>query len=149
MCENSCMFIKGGLFCVYILTRLITRIEPRHEKTCFGVCDQVRLNRPAQLQRLVKSLEISAVTSRSVKLSRQRTKKALIRRRGCAGWFAPFLFAYGINMFSHDVAQIFKHFKLTILGCKRSWNVLWGPNAKWKQSEVITLNARYNANVRK
>ena len=30
----------------------------------------------------------------------------LIRLRGCAGWSAPLLFAYGINRFSHDVAHI-------------------------------------------
>ena len=29
----------------------------------------------------------------------------LIRLRGCAGLSAPLLFAYGINRFSHDVAQ--------------------------------------------
>ena len=30
----------------------------------------------------------------------------LIRLRGCAGWSAPLLFAYGINRFSHNVAQL-------------------------------------------
>ena len=51
--------------------------EPRHEKTCF----------------------------RGFRLG-QRTTKALIRLRGFAGWSAPLLFAYSINRFSHDVAQI-------------------------------------------
>ena len=36
----------------------------------------------------------------------QRTTKALIRLRGCAGWSVPLLFAYGINRFSHDVAHL-------------------------------------------
>ena len=39
-------------------------------------------------------------------LSRQRTTKALIRLRGCAGWSAPLLFAYDINRFSQEVAQM-------------------------------------------
>ena len=73
------------------------------------VCDQLDTNRPAQLQRLVRVF--GYIASRNTKLSRQRTTKALTRRRGCAGCFAPLLFAHGINMFSHDVAQIFKHFK--------------------------------------
>ena len=30
----------------------------------------------------------------------------LIRLRGCAGWSASLFFAYGINRFSHDVAQM-------------------------------------------
>ena len=46
-----------------------------------------------------------------MKLSREQITKALIRRRGCAGGSAPLLLAYGINMFSHEVAQIFKHYK--------------------------------------
>ena len=33
-CENSCVFIKGGLFCGCFATKLITRLEPRHVKTC-------------------------------------------------------------------------------------------------------------------
>ena len=31
----------------------------------------------------------------------------LIRLRGCAGWSAPLLFAYGWNRFSHDVVELF------------------------------------------
>ena len=62
-------------------------------------------NRPAQLTGLV-GLEILAITSRGIILSRQRTTKALIRLHGCACWSAPLLFAYGINGFSHDVAHM-------------------------------------------
>ena len=39
-------------------------------------------------------------------LSRQRTTKALIRLRGCAGWSASLLFTYDKNRLSHDVAHI-------------------------------------------
>ena len=38
-------------------------------------------------------------------LSRQRTTKALIRLRGCAGRSVPLLFTYDKNRFSHDVAH--------------------------------------------
>ena len=38
-------------------------------------------------------------------LSRQRTTKALIRLRGCAGWSASLLFTYDKNRLSHDVAH--------------------------------------------
>ena len=36
----------------------------------------------------------------------RRTTKVLIKLCGCAGWSAPLLFAYGIDMFSHDVTHI-------------------------------------------
>ena len=47
-----------------------------------------------------------AIASKGIILSRQRTTKVLIRLRGCAGWSAPLLFAYGINRFYHDMAHI-------------------------------------------
>ena len=40
------------------------------------------------------SLEISAIESIDIILSKQRTTKALIRLRECADWSAPLLFAY-------------------------------------------------------
>ena len=48
------------------------------------------------------------IASRGIILSKQQTIKMLIRLQGCAGWSAPLLFAYGINRFSHDVAQIWE-----------------------------------------
>ena len=65
-------------------------------------------NRTAQLhvQRLSRVLIFFNLANIGIILSRQRTTKALIRLRGCAGWSAPLLFAYGINRFSHDVAQM-------------------------------------------
>ena len=41
-------------------------------------------------------------------LSKQRITKRLIRLRRCAGWSASLLFAYCINRFSHDKAQMYK-----------------------------------------
>ena len=48
-------------------------------------------------------MDIAAI---DIILSMQRTTKVLIRLHGCAGLSAPLLFTYGINRFSHDVAQI-------------------------------------------
>ena len=42
-------------------------------------------------------LEIWAIKSRDIKLSKQRTTKALIRLCSCTGWSAPLLFAYDIR----------------------------------------------------
>ena len=55
-------------------------------------------NRPAQPQKLA-SLEISAIESRDIILSKQRTTKVLISMCGCAGWSAPLLFAYDMTHF--------------------------------------------------
>ena len=42
-------------------------------------------------------LEILVTETKDITLSRQRTTKAQIRLRGCAGWSAPLLFAYDIR----------------------------------------------------
>ena len=44
----------------------------------------------------------------------QWTTKVLIRLRSCAGWSLPLLFAYSINRFSHDMAQIMVDSKVEI-----------------------------------
>ena len=80
-------------------------IEPRHEKTCLRVFDQVRLKSACAATEARWRLKISDIETRGIILSRQR-KKALIRQHGCAGWSAPLLFAYGINRFSPDEAQL-------------------------------------------
>ena len=72
----------------------------------WGFATRKDTNRLAQLQKLA-SLGMSDKSSKASILSRQRTTKALIRLRGCASWSAPLLFAYGINRFSHDVAQMY------------------------------------------
>ena len=83
-------------------------------------------NRPAQLMRLARVLKfrldqvyppMSGVrndnihhlhrSSRGNILSRQQTTNMLIRLRECTGWSAPLLLAYGINRFSHDMAQMY------------------------------------------
>ena len=54
-------------------------------KPVFGVCDQVRLKPVCSASETSYGLEISAIASRRIILSRQRTTKALIRLRGCTG----------------------------------------------------------------
>ena len=44
-----------------------------------------------------QNLETLDKASIHIILSKQRTTKMLIRLRGCAGWSAPLLFAYGIR----------------------------------------------------
>ena len=75
-------------------------------KPVFGFCEQVRLKPVCSGTHTSYILEVLDVTTRGVVLSMQRTTNALFRLRGCAGWSAPLLFAYGINRFSHDVTQI-------------------------------------------
>ena len=77
-------------------------------KPVFGICNQGRLKVACLIQKLAR-VENMDITIKGIVLSRQWTTKALIRLRGCAGWSVPFLLAYGINRFSHDVAHIIPH----------------------------------------
>ena len=75
-------------------------------KPVFGVYNQVR-HKPAYAATDARwRLEIWDIETRGIILSRQRTTKALVRLRGCAGRSAPLLFAYGKSRFCHDVAHI-------------------------------------------
>ena len=64
-------------------------------KPVFGVCDQVSLKPACSATEASYSLGILNLASIGIILSRQRTTKVLIRLRGCAGWSAYLLFAYG------------------------------------------------------
>ena len=68
-------------------------------KSVFGVSDQVRLKPACSATEASQCLEILDIETRGIILSRKRTTKALIRLRGCAGWSAPLLFAYGKTSF--------------------------------------------------
>ena len=59
--------------------------------------DQVRLKLACSAIKASYSLEILAIESTDIILSKQRTRKALIRLRQCTGWSAPLLFAYDIR----------------------------------------------------
>ena len=69
-------------------------------------------------------LEILAIKTRGIILSRKWTTKVLIRLCGCVGWSAPLLFAYGKNRFSHDMAPL--------IYCKKQTN---------RKVEIKTNNA--------
>ena len=75
-------------------------------KPVFGVFDQVWFKPVCSAKEASYSHEIANIKTRDIILSRQRIIKVLIRLRGCAGWSAPLLFAYGINKFSHDTAHL-------------------------------------------
>ena len=75
-------------------------------KPVFGVFDQVRPKPDCSSTETNWSLEILDIEIRGIILSRKWTIETLIRLRGCAGWSAHLLFAYGINRFSHDMAHI-------------------------------------------
>ena len=64
-----------------------------------GVSDQVRLKLVCSATETTMRLEILVTETRDMTQSRQRTTKALIRLRGCAGWSTPLLFAYYIRHF--------------------------------------------------
>ena len=64
---------------------LVLGLSLVRRKPVFGACDQARLNRPAQPQKLDRYLKTLDIETRGIILSRQRTTKALIRLRGCAG----------------------------------------------------------------
>ena len=80
-------------------------------KPVFGVSDQVRLKPACSATEATLTLEILDIASIGIVLFKQLTTKVLIRLRKCADWrcaglSAPLLFAYGINRFYHDVAQL-------------------------------------------
>ena len=95
-------FVMRRLICFYgELEKIIPKSqipnlsEPRHEKNCLRVCDQVRL-KPASCSATNTSqrLEILDIETGDIKLSRQWTTMVLIRLCWCTGWSAPLLFAY-------------------------------------------------------
>ena len=72
--------------------------EPRHEKMCLRESPTRQdTNWPAQLQRPARILKFRIHKLEESFCLRQRTTKALIRLRRCAGWSVPLLFAYGIK----------------------------------------------------
>ena len=97
-------------YCICVIMSHVTR------KPVFGVCDQVRLKPAWSATETRYRLEISAIASIGIILSRQRITKALIRLHKCAGWSAPLLFAYGKSRFCHDVARIMMY-KVTYSQC--------------------------------
>ena len=76
--------ISSSKFSVIIINAKLYVLQPRHDKMCLREFPtRPDTNRPAQPHKL--ALDISAIESRDIILSKQRTTKALIRLRGCAG----------------------------------------------------------------
>ena len=75
----------------------ITIWAPSNENVSSGVCDQLRFKPACAATETSQNLEILDLETRDIILSKEQTTKALIRLRGCAGWSAPLLFAYGIR----------------------------------------------------
>ena len=74
ICSTEPKFLKVSLY-----------LSHNTRKPVFGICDKVRLKPVCSADETSKGLEIFAIASRSILLSRQRTTKALIRLRACAG----------------------------------------------------------------
>ena len=112
--------------------RIITIWAPSRENLSSGL-------QPGKTRTCLKtslSLEILAIGSIGIILSRQQTTKVLIRLRGCAGWSAPLLFAYAINRFPHDVAHI-------------DWAGAWQTNKMtWSHQRLISAWASAHFAVR-
>ena len=97
------------LFCTaYLIRKTGNRTTASSwENVSSGVSDQARHKPACAATETSWSLEISAIESRDIILSKQRITKALIRLRECAGWSAPLLFAYDIRHISHGPSQVF------------------------------------------
>ena len=67
------------------------------QNVSLGVSDQARHKPACAATEASWSLEISALESRDIVLSKQQTTKVLVRLRECAGWSAPLLLAYDIR----------------------------------------------------
>ena len=66
-------------------------------KRVFGIFDQVRFKPAWSATEPSQNLETLDTASKYIILSKQRTAKVLIRLRGCTGWTASLMFAYGIK----------------------------------------------------
>ena len=77
-------------------------------KPVFGISDQVRLKLACSAIETSLGLVILHIETTDIILSKRWITKALVRLRGCAGWSAPLLFAYGKKRFSHGVTQLYE-----------------------------------------
>ena len=95
VCRPCCLWSIGQD--VSVLDHCILIWASSWEKVSLGVSDQVRLKLACSATGASRRLEILVTETRDIIPSRQRTTKALIRLRGCAGWSAPLLFAFNIR----------------------------------------------------
>ena len=96
------------------------------ENVSLGVSDQARHKLACAATKSSWSLEISAIESRDIILSKQRTTKALIKLRRCTGWSAPLLLAYDIrHIFSWPCSIILHVFTKKKANVKTTILILW------------------------
>ena len=127
----------------FLSKRFITKNRHREQNQCSTVPAGWNLDlnrRIPQTDRLeIPCMCQSSYIALSCKISllfRQRTTKALIRLRGCAGWSAPLLFTYDKNRFSYDVA----HFQINrSYLCRRKEKSLLHPILRWKNNCWFTI----------
>ena len=94
-------------------------------KPVFGVFEQARFKPVCSAKKASYRLEISDIETRDIMLFKQQITKLLISLRGCTGWSAPLLFAYGKNRFSHDVAQFMNEKSARCLWMDETWFWIW------------------------
>ena len=82
------------------------------ESVSSRVSDQVGLKLACSATEASMKLDILVAESRDITLSRQRTIKALIRQRRCAGWTVPLLFAYDIRHVFSRPGSIIQNVKI-------------------------------------
>ena len=101
--SGSSLFVKRNFYQknIWVTTR---------QNMSSGVSDQARHKPACAATEASKSLEISAIESRDIILSKQWKTKAQIKLHGCAVWYAPLLFAYDIrHVFSWPGSYIYTH----------------------------------------
>ena len=90
MCKLEVSFQGDASVVVYIWAA-------SRENVSSEFCDQVRFKLACSAAEASYSLETLRIANIHIVLSKLRTTKVLIRLRGCAGWYTPLLFAYGIR----------------------------------------------------
>ena len=87
------------------------------ENVSSWVCDQVRLNRPAQLQKLAWGLKFWLQKLETLHYLRNEQQR---RWLDCAGWSAPLLFAYDIrHVFSWPGSRVYNLLCFTLAQLSR------------------------------
>ena len=112
---HECAGLSASLWFAYGINRFcydVALIRHVMTKPAFGIFDRVRLKPACSITEVSQSHEIAHIETKAIVLFRQRTTKALIRLRSCAGWSAPLLFSYGISRFSHNVAHMTTYIRI-------------------------------------
>ena len=121
---------KNPSRCIWATTR---------QNVSSGVSDQARHKQACAATEASYSLEISAIEYRDIILSKQRTTKALISLRACAGWSAPLLFAYDIKhnpLMTRLINLYVRKFLGVFILNENYWNDFTEITCKWVGSRM-------------